>query len=65
MSPFDERAARASLPPVDGLDVWPLLSGANATSPRAEVVLGGAFPFPGLDDGATIVQGLVRSDGYK
>lgn len=35
--PFeDARAAAAGLPPVESLDLWPLLSGANATSPRAE-----------------------------
>ena len=30
----DPSAAAAGLPPVDGLDLWPALSGANATSPR-------------------------------
>ena len=30
-------AAASGLPPIDGLDLWPLLSGANATSPRVEV----------------------------
>ena len=30
----DARAAAAGVPPTDGLDVWPLVSGANATSPR-------------------------------
>jgi hypothetical protein len=35
--PFDERAAAAGLPPVDGHNLWPLLSGENATSPRTEV----------------------------
>ena len=33
----DERAAAAGLPPVDSLDLWPMISGANATSPRVEV----------------------------
>jgi arylsulfatase I/J len=32
----DARAAAAGLPPVDSLDAWPLLSGANATSARSE-----------------------------
>ena len=31
---LDQRAAAAGLPPLDSLDVWALLSGANATSPR-------------------------------
>ena len=30
----DAGAAAAGLPPMDSLDVWPLVSGANATSPR-------------------------------
>eukprot|EP01043_Picozoa_sp_COSAG02_P035581 COSAG02_NODE_2557_length_8529_cov_7.615658_7_plen_242_part_00 len=34
---FDHRAALAKLPPVDGLDLWPYLSGAVKTSPRTEV----------------------------
>eukprot|EP01047_Picozoa_sp_COSAG01_P020439 COSAG01_NODE_1163_length_11454_cov_3.546808_14_plen_219_part_00 len=33
---FDQRAAIAGLPPIDSLDVWDLISGANATSPRYE-----------------------------
>jgi arylsulfatase I/J len=33
----DARAAAAGLPPVDSLDVWPLVSGASPTSPRTEI----------------------------
>lgn len=33
----DARAAAAGLPPPDSMDMWPLLSGANATPPRVEV----------------------------
>jgi arylsulfatase A-like enzyme len=33
----DVPAAESGLPPVDGLDLWPLLSGANSTSPRIEI----------------------------
>jgi len=38
VSPDDAKAAAATppLPPVDSLNQWPLLSGANATSPRRE-----------------------------
>ena len=32
--PTDVLAASSGLPPIDSLDVWPLISGANATSPR-------------------------------
>ena len=33
----DARAAAANLPPVDIMDMWPLLSGQNTTSPRMDV----------------------------
>lgn len=36
---YDARAHAAGLPPMDGLDVWPLVSGANLTSPRDVVPL--------------------------
>lgn len=65
VDPADSKAAAAGLPPVDGLNMWPLLSGQNSTSPRTEVWLGAAFPFPGANTGDTIIQGLITSDGYK
>jgi arylsulfatase A-like enzyme len=37
VDPTDALAAAAGLPPVDSLDVWPLISGANLTSPRNEL----------------------------
>lgn len=37
VDPTDERAAAAGLPPVDGVNMWPYLSGQVATSPRTEV----------------------------
>jgi arylsulfatase I/J len=65
VDPADDRAAAAGLPPVDGLDMWPLLSGANATGPRADVPLGtSASPDPDVQSG-TVVQGVVRADGWK
>lgn len=35
----DEKAAAAGLPPVDGMNVWPLISGQNSTSPRVDLPL--------------------------
>ena len=32
--PTDHEAAASGLPPIDSLDVWPLLSGASKASPR-------------------------------
>lgn len=46
VNPFDELAAQSNLPPVDGLNMWPLLSGANSTSPRVEIPV----------DGQTLIQ---------
>eukprot|EP00445_Apocalathium_hangoei_P025904 CAMPEP_0203931566 /NCGR_PEP_ID=MMETSP0359-20131031/70134_1 /ASSEMBLY_ACC=CAM_ASM_000338 /TAXON_ID=268821 /ORGANISM="Scrippsiella Hangoei, Strain SHTV-5" /LENGTH=556 /DNA_ID=CAMNT_0050860925 /DNA_START=1 /DNA_END=1671 /DNA_ORIENTATION=- len=36
----DGLAARSGLPPVDGLDLWPVLSGSAHRSPRQELVYG-------------------------
>lgn len=64
VDPSDARAAAASLPPVDGLDLWPVLSGANASSGRRLHFLGSSDGTP--DKGNTIVQGVIRAvDGYK
>ena len=63
LDPADKRGAAAGLPPIDGFDAWPYLSGANATSPRSEVVLGSGLG--GAADGATAVQGVIRADGFK
>ena len=37
VDPTDEKAAKAKLPPIDSLDVWPLISGQNSTSPRTDI----------------------------
>ncbi len=37
VDPTDTKAAAASLPPVDSMDMWPLISGQNSTSPRVDV----------------------------
>jgi len=54
---YDTAGARAGLPPVESLNLWPLLSGANSTSPRTEILLGN-------DNGGTHVQGII-SGHYK
>ncbi|KAJ8610168.1 hypothetical protein CTAYLR_008744 [Chrysophaeum taylorii] len=36
VDPTDEAARAAGLPPIDSLNVWPLITGANRTSPRVE-----------------------------
>jgi len=37
----DAKATAANLPPVESLDMWPMISGANETSPRTELALSG------------------------
>ncbi len=37
VDPTDTAAAKANLPPVDSMDMWPLLSGQNNTSPRVDI----------------------------
>ena len=63
--PEDARAAAAGLPPVEGFDLWPLLSGVNATPPRAEVWLGSNHPGDTDSSDSPMVQGLIRADGWK
>ena len=37
VDPTDTQAAKASLPPIDSLNMWPLISGQNSTSPRVDI----------------------------
>ena len=37
VDPYDYWAEASGLPPVDGLDVWPMIMGTNTTSPHAEL----------------------------
>eukprot|EP01065_Artemidia_motanka_P026718 TRINITY_DN31978_c0_g1_i1.p1 TRINITY_DN31978_c0_g1~~TRINITY_DN31978_c0_g1_i1.p1 ORF type:complete len:539 (+),score=164.55 TRINITY_DN31978_c0_g1_i1:89-1705(+) len=60
--PTDHRAAAAGLPPIDSVNVWPLVSGENGTSPRAEIPIG---DFNGTNSDAqtpTLVGGLISGD---
>jgi hypothetical protein len=61
VDPTDERAAAAGLPPVEGYDLWPLLSGLNTTAPRTEVWLGSGGTGIESTDTATYVQVSVVS----
>ena len=63
VDPTDARAAAAGLPPVDGLNMWPMISGANLTSPRTEVPLGSAALEANMQKfyNGTVVQGLVTT----
>jgi len=59
VDPEDLKAKKAGLPPIDSLDMWPLLSGKNSTSPRTEIPLGS---FREAADGTvtTLVTGLIQ-----
>ena len=37
VDPKDEAAAQANLPPIDSMNMWPLISGQNSTSPRVDI----------------------------
>jgi hypothetical protein len=37
--PHDAWAAESSLPPIDSLNIWPLVSGAVAQSPREDILV--------------------------
>ena len=37
VDPTDEQAAATNLPPIDSLNMWPLISGENLTSPRVDI----------------------------
>ena len=37
VDPTDEKAAEAELPPIDSLNMWPMISGQNTTSPRTDI----------------------------
>ena len=37
--PSDPWAAESGLPPIDSLDVWPIVSGQSKTSPRDEILV--------------------------
>ena len=37
VDPKDTKAAENNLPPVDSMDMWPLISGQNSTSPRVDI----------------------------
>ena len=37
VDPTDTKAATYHLPPIDSVNVWPLVSGQNSTSPRTQI----------------------------
>eukprot|EP01083_Nonionella_stella_P276998 941664_1 len=39
LNPHDKRAEKAGLPAIDSLNMWPMISGMNKTSPRTEIAI--------------------------
>jgi len=74
VDPTDQAAATASLPPIDSLNVWPLITGINSTSPRYEWPLtpmgedlvredcGGDAAY--MMGGFKLIVGFVLQDGW-
>lgn len=62
--PTDHRAAQWGLPPIDSLNMWPLLSGENNTSPRNEIPVSPnvLLQFPADDQHIwKLIQGTVTA----
>eukprot|EP01113_Clastostelium_recurvatum_P050536 TRINITY_DN9591_c0_g1_i4.p1 TRINITY_DN9591_c0_g1~~TRINITY_DN9591_c0_g1_i4.p1 ORF type:complete len:555 (-),score=67.90 TRINITY_DN9591_c0_g1_i4:16-1527(-) len=62
VNPFDDVAKKAGLPPVDGVDLWPLLSGQNKTNPRTEIHIGQGCCC--CTETTVFVQGIIEAP-YK
>ena len=61
VDPTDESAAKAKLPPIDSLNMWPLISGQNSTSPRVDIPISNATLISG---DYKILTGDVNIDGW-
>ncbi len=61
VDPTDKSAAEAKLPPIDSLNMWPLISGQNSTSPRTDVPISNATLISG---DYKILVGKVKIDGW-
>lgn len=63
VDPEDDRAKLAGLPPHDSHNLWPLLSGANLTSPRTELAIGDNFGKVGASSSALIGASVPGGSG--
>ena len=61
VDPTDEQAAATNLPPIDSLNMWPLISGENLTSPRVDIpVTNGTL----ISGDYKIITGRVGNAGW-
>lgn len=61
VDPTDERAAKANLPPIDSINMWPLLSGETNESPREDVPVSNLTLISG---DYKILTGVARQAGW-
>ena len=61
VDPTDEKAAEAKLPPIDSLNMWPMISGQNSTSPRVDIPASNTTLISG---DYKILQGNVAQAGW-
>ena len=61
VDPTDELAAKSKLPPIDSLNMWPLISGQNQTSPRTDIPISNATLISG---DYKILAGSVTMAGW-
>ena len=61
VDPTDESAAKANLPPIDSLNMWPLISGQTDTSPRTDIPISNVTLISG---DYKILTGTVKLAGW-
>ena len=61
VDPIDKKAAKAKLPPIDSLNMWPLITGENSTSPRVDIPI--SF-FTLISGDYKILQGGIEQAGW-
>jgi arylsulfatase I/J len=61
VDPTDTQAAKANLPPIDSLNMWPLISGQNSISPRVDIPISMTTLISG---NYKILRGTVPKTGW-
>eukprot|EP00041_Stephanoeca_diplocostata_P016857 m.334494 g.334494 ORF g.334494 m.334494 type:complete len:565 (+) comp20507_c1_seq2:254-1948(+) len=64
VDPADDMAKVAGLPPIDSINMLPLLLGTNMTPPRTDILLGDTSALSPNADGKSLVGGVI-SGAYK
>ena len=61
VDPTDDRAAKAKLPPIDSMNMWPLISGGTTESPQKDVP---ASYYTLISSDYKIITGRVNQAGW-